>query len=172
MSLFSHLQSNMQLFVLSCVVVVVAASPARFSSEYSVEAPSPSYRALSREVPAILLDERHMEDDASSYTFQTETEDGISRQESGTVVLDGDDDVAGVAQSGSYSFTLPDGQLFEMTYVADHNGFQPQSNFLPVAPEFPHEIPQFVLDQIQKAREEDDDEARRPSAPSQGYSAP
>ncbi|KAK3865788.1 hypothetical protein Pcinc_028630 [Petrolisthes cinctipes] len=163
----------MKLFILCCVVVVVAASPAKFSSEYSAPvAPSPSYRASSKEVPAILLDDRYMASDASSYTFQTETEDGISRQESGTVVLDGDDDVAGVAQSGSYSFTLPDGQLFEMTYVADHNGFQPQSNFLPVAPEFPHEIPQFVLDQIQKAREEDDDEARRPSAPSQGYSAP
>lgn len=70
------------------------------------------------------------------------------------------------------SFTLPDGQLFEMTYVADHNGFQPQSSFLPVAPDFPHEIPEFVLKQIQKAREEDEDEARRPSSPSQGYSAP
>lgn len=84
------------------MAAVAAAAPAKFSNEYSAEV-VPSYRAVSREVPAILVDERHMADDASSYTFQMETEDGISRQESGTVVLDGDDDVAGVAQSGSYT---------------------------------------------------------------------
>lgn len=84
-------------------MAVAAAAPAQFSDEYSLEV-APSYRAVSsREVPAILVDERQMADDASSYTFQMETEDGISRQESGTVVLDGDDDVAGIAQSGSYT---------------------------------------------------------------------
>lgn len=61
-------------------------------------------------------------------------------------------------------FTLPDGQLFQMSYVADENGFQPESSFLPVAPEFPHEIPQFVLDQIAKAREEEKDSPRQPSS--------
>lgn len=39
--------------------------------------------------------------------------------------------------------------------MADENGFQPQSDVLPVAPEFPHEIPQFVMDQIEFARQED-----------------
>ena len=61
-------------------------------------------------------------------------------------------------------FTLPDGQVFQMSYVADENGFQPQSSFLPVAPEFPHEIPQFVLDQIEKARFEEKDGLRQPSS--------
>lgn len=51
--------------------------------------------------------------------------------------------------------------------MADENGFQPESDVLPVAPEFPHEIPQFVLDQIAKAAEEDAAEAAN-----EGYGAP
>lgn len=66
--------------------------------------------------------------------------------------------------SSSGRFTLPDGQVFQMSYVADENGFQPESDFLPVPPEFPHEIPQFVLDQIEKARLEEKEAPRQPSS--------
>nr|CAD7199662.1 unnamed protein product [Timema douglasi] len=41
---------------------------------------------------------------------------------------------------GSYSFYTPDGQLIEVRYIADENGFQPQSNALPVGPPIPEEI--------------------------------
>ena len=70
-----------------------------------------------------------------------------------------------------HSYTAPDGTPVHVKFVADENGYQPQSDLLPVAPEFPHPIPQFVLDQIAKAAEED---ARRPkeSAPSGSYRAP
>ncbi|KAK7075176.1 Structural constituent of cuticle [Halocaridina rubra] len=100
-----------------------------------------------------------MADDGSKYSFAIETEDGIQREEFGSAIDDGSAEGA-VAQAGSFSFTLPDGQEFELTFVADENGFQPQSSFLPVAPEFPHEIPQFVLEQIEKARLEDEAEER------------
>ncbi|XP_042236427.1 larval cuticle protein 65Ag1-like [Homarus americanus] len=145
----------MKLIVLTCVAAVALASPV--------------YDQHSAETPKILVDERHIADDASYYNFQVETEDGITRQESGATIKEGSAEGA-VAQSGSVSFTLPDGQQFEMTFVADENGFQPQSSFLPVAPEFPHEIPQFVLDQIEKARLEDEAESRK--APSSRYGAP
>ena len=70
-------------------------------------------------------------------------------------------------------FTLPNGEQFSLKYVADENGFQPESDFLPVAPAFPHPIPDFVLEQIEKARIEDEEAARSASkAPSKGYSAP
>merc|ERR1712055_327665 len=47
-----------------------------------------------------------------------------------------------------------EGEAVPLTFVADENGFQPDSSLLPVAPAFPHEIPQFVLDQIAFAEQE------------------
>jgi len=54
-----------------------------------------------------------------------------------------------------------------MSFVADENGFQPQSDALPVAPAFPHPIPDFVLRQIEKARLEDEAAAREAAASAQ-----
>lgn len=54
-----------------------------------------------------------------------------------------------------HSYTAPDGTPVEVKFVADENGYQPESALLPVAPAFPHPIPQFVLDQIAKAAAED-----------------
>ena len=54
-----------------------------------------------------------------------------------------------------HSYTAPDGTPVEVKFVADEGGYQPDSALLPVAPAFPHPIPQFVLDQIAKAAEED-----------------
>jgi hypothetical protein len=63
------------------------------------------------------------------------------------------------------SFTHPDGTPFELKFVANAAGYQPESSALPEAPAFPFEIPQFVLDQIAKAAEED---ANRPLEQSKG----
>ena len=51
-------------------------------------------------------------------------------------------------------FPLPNGEIFTLRFVANENGYQPESPYLPVAPEFPHEIPQFVLDQIAFAEQQ------------------
>merc|ERR1712106_11271 len=56
----------------------------------------------------------------------------------------------------NFEFESANGTPFYMTFVTDENGFQPQSDSLPVAPAFPHPIPQFVLDQIEFARLEDE----------------
>ena len=71
-------------------------------------------------------------------------------------------------------FTLPDGEEFSLKFVANENGFQPESDFLPVAPAFPHPIPDFVLEQIEKARLEDEAAAREAaqSARSNSYAPP
>ena len=65
-----------------------------------------------------------------------------------------------------HSYTAPDGTPVTVKFVADANGYQPESALLPVAPAFPHPIPQFVLDQIAKAAAED---AARDSS-EEGYS--
>ncbi|XP_050717403.1 cuticle protein CP14.6-like [Eriocheir sinensis] len=153
---FRQTDTKMNLFVLAFLAAVAAAAPQ-------------GYEDTSVEYPAILVDERQMADDASSYTFKIETQDGITRQESGSVLPGTGSEEGGIEQSGTVSFTLPDGQLFQLSYVADENGFQPESSFLPVAPEFPHEIPQFVLDQIAKAREEEKESPRQPSS---NYASP
>ncbi|RXG74074.1 Cuticle protein AMP1A, partial [Armadillidium vulgare] len=112
------------------------------------------------EIIEILRDDRvHPED--GKYSFDFETENGIVRSESGSRLEDVENEPVG--QQGSVSFTFPNGEEFDLTFVADENGFQPESKWLPVAPEFPHPIPQFVLDQIEKAAREDAEAAKKSS---------
>ncbi|XP_047470067.1 cuticle protein AMP1A-like [Penaeus chinensis] len=138
-------------------------------------APQPTYsapRSAPGPVVPILVDDR-VHPDAGAYSFNVETGDGISRQESGSPIPAKEGPVT--AMSGSYSFTLPDGQLFELRFVADENGFQPQSPFLPVAPAFPHPIPAHALRQIERARQgasQGFSSPSRPSRPSNSYGFP
>merc|ERR1712055_172564 len=146
------------------------------------DAPARGYAAPriadSDEFIPILRDDRVQEEDGT-YNFDVETGNGIIVSESGD---------SGEKQ-GVISFTHPDGTPFHLTFVADENGFQPQSDALPVAPAFPHPIPDFVLEQIEFARQQKEDESdeqfvRTPSSryaspnrkrretPSNAYSAP
>lgn len=94
---------------------------------------------------------------AGEYSFDTETGDGIFRSESGA----GSGPDGAVESQGTVEFTFPNGEEFKLSYVADAaGGYQPQSSWLPVAPAFPHPIPQFVLDQIAFAAREDAEAAR------------
>ena len=70
-----------------------------------------------------------------------------------------------------FRYPLPDGQTFTLSFVADAEGFKPQSDHLPVAPE----IPEFVKQQIEKAEAEDAAAAageRSVPAPGQSYLQP
>ncbi|XP_068206614.1 cuticle protein AMP1A-like [Palaemon carinicauda] len=120
--------------------VILAAAVAALA----VGAPQ-QYGADSREVVPILRDDRVHEDDGR-YNFDVETGNGILISQSGSPVSEG-----AIASAGQFSYTAPDGTPVVLKFVADENGFQPQSDLLPVAPEFPHPIPQFVLDQIATA---------------------
>ncbi|ALC41597.1 Cpr49Ag [Drosophila busckii] len=57
---------------------------------------------------------------------KTETSDGQVIDEHEELVL---------VQTGSYSYSDPDGNIITLRYVADENGFQPQGDHLPVAPQ-------------------------------------
>ncbi|XP_063587195.1 cuticle protein AMP1A-like [Penaeus indicus] len=152
------------------VIFTLLATAASAATLY--DAPRPQVRALdSGENVAILRDDRLI-DDEGKYNFDFETANGISVSESGTPV--GED--GAINSAGSFSYTAPDGTPVHVEFVADERGFQPQSDLLPVAPEFPHPIPDFVLEQIAFAAEEDAararGELRGASQPSSRYGAP
>ncbi|XP_042218158.1 cuticle protein AMP1A-like [Homarus americanus] len=143
------------------VVLALLATVATAAPQYDAPDP-PRYGDSSEEVPIIRHD--FVQGDDGGYQLDMETGNGIKVSESGAPGAEG-----AIASSGYYSYTAPDGTPVEVTYVADENGYQPQSDLLPVAPAFPHPIPQFVLDQIAFAAEED---SRKKSTPSRGYGAP
>ncbi|XP_037780606.1 cuticle protein AM1199-like [Penaeus monodon] len=108
----------------------------------SYDAPAPHTSSPVQHIP-IIRDERVHPAADGTYSFDVETGDDIVRSESGG---------PGGAQQGTVSFTFPDGQVFDLQFVADLNGYQPQSPFLPVAPAFPHPIPAHALEQIERGR--------------------
>ncbi|XP_047469463.1 cuticle protein AMP1A-like [Penaeus chinensis] len=150
-----YLTANMKFLIIAAVAAVATAVPQGYG------APPPRY-ASSEEI-AILRDDRVIEDDGR-YNFDMETANGIVVSEHGTPGEKG-----AINSAGSFSYTAPDGTDVHLQFVADENGFQPQGAHLPVAPAFPHPIPQFVLDQIAFAAEEDARNAKRPSGT---YGAP
>ncbi|XP_042218168.1 cuticle protein AMP1A-like isoform X1 [Homarus americanus] len=151
----------MHFVILAAVATVATALP-----QYGTPSPS-RYGDDSHEVVAILRDDRVREDDGR-YNIEVQTGNGITLSQSGSPR----GPTGAVVKAGEYSYTAPDGTPVYVKFVADENGYQPQSDLLPVAPEFPHPIPQFVLDQIAFAAEEDAARDRGQSkAPSSRYGA-
>ncbi|XP_064089139.1 cuticle protein AMP4-like [Macrobrachium nipponense] len=106
--------------------------------------------------PVAIVRSNQVNPDAlGAHSSDFEAENGIVFQFSGSEGATG-----GANMIGSFSYPQEDGSLASVSFVADENGFQPQSDLLPVAPAFPHPIPQFVLDQIEFARLEDERKAR------------
>ncbi|KAH8322726.1 hypothetical protein KR059_004101, partial [Drosophila kikkawai] len=77
-----------------------------------------------------------LKQDDGSYNYQFETSNGIAQQEQG---------VGGYYASGSSQYYTPEGQLIQLTYTADENGFQPQGEHLPT----PHPIPEAILKSLE-----------------------
>ncbi|KAL5287156.1 hypothetical protein ACFFRR_008223 [Megaselia abdita] len=71
-------------------------------------------------------------DGLGGYSFNFETSDGVARQEQGHVENAGTD-YETLKVSGSFQYYGDDGQLYQVQYIADENGFQPQGAHLPVA---------------------------------------
>jgi len=61
-----------------------------------------------------------------------ETSDGTSANAQGQLNNIGSENEA-LAVRGSYRFVADDGVTYEVSYVADENGYQPQGAHLPVA---------------------------------------
>ncbi|XP_076031160.1 cuticle protein AM/CP1114-like [Oratosquilla oratoria] len=125
----------------------VAGAPATGASASETQKASPML---------IIKDDRIHPDGAGSHSLNFETENGIVVQSSGS-----EGALGGAHMQGSFSYPMEDGSLAVVHYVADEKGFQPESSLLPVAPAFPHPIPDFVLEQIERARIEDEAKAKK-----------
>nr|XP_026486357.1 uncharacterized protein LOC113393595 [Vanessa tameamea] len=97
--------------------------------------------------PIPIIRQEHIINPDGSYKWNYETGNGISAEEAGyTKNLGIPDQEAQIAQ-GQYKYTAPDGQVIQLQYVADENGFQPQGAHLPTPPPIPVEI-QKALDHL------------------------
>ncbi|XP_047478680.1 cuticle protein AMP1A-like [Penaeus chinensis] len=92
----------------------------------------------------VLRDEREDQGDGNfRYTF--ETSNGILQETVGTPGSEGQSNVV-----GSYRFTDPDGNVVEVRYTADEEGFRPESDAIPQPPP----IPEFVYELLAIAEQQ------------------
>merc|ERR1711970_507819 len=119
-----------------------------FAAVLAVAAALPQHN--DEKLAAVVRDERVAPGAGGEYSFDLETDNGIFRSESGVGV----GEAGAVNSQGVIRSTFPNGEPYELSFVADANGYKPDSSLLPVAPAFPHPIPQFVLDQIAFANEQ------------------
>ena len=89
--------------------------------------------------------------DSGEYAFHAHLSDGTQVAQSGS----GSGPEGAVESQGQVRFFHPNGEEFVLNYVANADGYQPESSALPVAPAFPHPIPAHALAQIEKAARED-----------------
>lgn len=87
----------------------------------------------SNEVIPILSQDAEVNFDGS-YRSSFETGNGISAQEQGQVKNAGNPETEAAEVQGSFQYPSPDGELIQVSYTANENGFQPQGAHLPVAP--------------------------------------
>lgn len=69
-----------------------------------------------------------------TFRWVSETSDGSKHEQSG-YLKDGPDPQAPIQViQGAYSYYSPEGQLIQVQYIADENGFQPVGDHLPKLP--------------------------------------
>nr|XP_045608539.1 endocuticle structural glycoprotein SgAbd-5-like [Procambarus clarkii] len=112
--------SRLALAVVAVAVVVTGADqrPTYGQSGHSVSAAD------------IVKDDR-TQDGYGEYSFQYASSDGTAREEYGT-------QHDGQTSKGGWRYTSPEGVPVDITFVADHGGYQPQGAVLPVAPALPY----------------------------------
>ncbi|XP_038210506.1 endocuticle structural glycoprotein SgAbd-5-like [Zerene cesonia] len=105
------MSSKLFLFGLLCVVLAAAQEP--------------------KERAEILTEKAFVR--ANGYDFEFKTSDGVSRKEQANLITVGDHQ--GIGVSGSYSYTAPDGQQYEVNFTADDKGFRPEIRVVPQNPQ-------------------------------------
>lgn len=84
-----------------------------------------------------LLENNHVRDDYGQYSYNFLTGNGVARTEQGSLVPNKEGTANVLVQRGGYRYYLPNGELVDMTYIADENGFRVEGTHLPTPPSVP-----------------------------------
>nr|CAD7398852.1 unnamed protein product [Timema poppensis] len=117
----------MKIVIISCLLAAALAAP-------------PPLLKLDPNEPIPIVAQSNVINEDGTFQNSYESADGTKVEASGTLKDLGDKEGPSSVIQGSYSFVTADGQVFELRYIADENGFQPQASFLPVAPPIPEDI--------------------------------
>lgn len=93
--------------------------------------------------------------------FSYQTGNGITVQERGYLKNAGNPQAEAQVAEGSYQYTADDGQVIQITYVADENGFHAEGNAIPTPPPIPAEI-QRALDFLKTQPQQEYDDNGNP----------
>merc|ERR1711915_906504 len=107
-----HTDNTMKIIILSCLVAIALGT-----SE-----PIP--------IPVAILRQEYTPSEGGSFSHGFESEDGTSVSATGSVGAAGQVNI-----QGSYTFTLADGTIAVVTYLANELGNAVESDLLPVAPQ-------------------------------------
>ncbi|KAI5631628.1 insect cuticle protein domain-containing protein [Phthorimaea operculella] len=111
--------------------------PQEFRQPAKIEDFRPKSLETTTFIPIIHFDKEQGTD--GSYKTSYETGNHITAQESGFLRPVGEDQNA-LVQSGSYSYTAPDGQVITVEYTADEFGFRVKGDHIPTPPPVSPEI--------------------------------
>ncbi|XP_042859343.1 cuticle protein AMP1B-like [Penaeus japonicus] len=92
----------------------------------------------------VVYDERTDQGDGN-FRYAFETTNGIRAEKTGVPGAAGQSNM-----QGSFTFPLPEGGVVEVTYVADEDGYRPESDAIPT----PGPVPEFVKELLAIAAEQ------------------
>jgi len=100
-----------------------------------------------KDAETTILKSEHENNGDGTFRWVSELSDGQKQEQSGYLKPGGEEGIQVI--QGSYSYYSPEGELIELSYIADENGFQPTGAHLPTPPPIPEAI-QKALDIIYK----------------------
>ncbi|KAI8428876.1 hypothetical protein MSG28_007515 [Choristoneura fumiferana] len=136
----------MRFIVLVLAVAAVSADVSSFQPYQSQQPQQQQQQQYTTEPIPIIRQEQVINPDGS-YKWSYETGNGIAAEEQGYVKNLGVPEQEAQTAQGQFQYTAPDGQVIQLQYIADENGFQPQGAHLPTPPPIPAEI-QKALDYL------------------------
>merc|ERR1712168_1143291 len=124
----SNLTLTMKLVVLACLAAVAVAAP-----------------QLQEEREVLVLRDDRVDNGDGSFSYAVEADNGINTAVVGSVGSEGQSNM-----EGSYTVLLEDGTQAVIRFIANENGFQPQSDILPT----PHPLPAYVYELLDIAEQQ------------------